>query len=91
MARCIIFIRSRPLSLLCPHHPALSSASSVSAKLLRQGHELNRFSLDTKSRGLQFAADGSLTLYVQRERPSEERVANWLLASLEPLGDLIAL
>ncbi|MGC1178569.1 MAG: DUF1214 domain-containing protein [Methyloceanibacter sp.] len=41
-------------------------------------NEINRFSVGTKSRQLSFAADGSLTIYVQKERPGEERVANWL-------------
>lgn len=46
-------------------------------------NELNRFSLGTKSNGLRFAADGSLTIYVQTARPSEDKVANWLPAPQE--------
>ncbi len=46
-------------------------------------NELARYSVGTKSRGLDFAANGSLTLYVQHERPSEEKMANWLPAPLE--------
>ncbi len=41
---------------------------------------LNRYSLGTKSEGLRFEADGSLTIYVQNARPSEDKVANWLPA-----------
>jgi len=44
---------------------------------------LDRYSLGTKSQELDFAANGSLTLYVQHDRPSEERLANWLPAPLE--------
>lgn len=46
-------------------------------------NELDRNSVGTKSQGLDFAADGSLTLYVQHEHPSEERMANWLPAPLD--------
>ncbi|MGH6832570.1 MAG: DUF1254 domain-containing protein, partial [Methyloceanibacter sp.] len=40
----------------------------------------NRFSLGTKSEGLSFEPDGSLVIYVQRERPEADKVANWLPA-----------
>lgn len=45
---------------------------------------LNRFSLGTKNKDLTYGPDGSLTIYVQHERPSADRVANWLPA---PKGD----
>ncbi|MFK0378350.1 DUF1254 domain-containing protein [Pandoraea sp. NPDC090278] len=41
-------------------------------------NELNRFSLGTKNKDLKYAADGSLTLYVQNRRPSDDKVSNWL-------------
>jgi len=41
---------------------------------------LNRFSLGTKSKGLRFEPDGSLVIYVQKERPEADKVANWLPA-----------
>lgn len=44
-------------------------------------NELNRFSLGTKSKGLRFDADGSLVIYVQKERPeADNKVSNWLPA-----------
>jgi hypothetical protein len=43
-------------------------------------NEIKRFSLGTKNRTLQFAADGSLTLYVQADPPPEAQRANWLPA-----------
>ena len=46
-------------------------------------NELDRFSIGTKSGELAYAANGSLTLYVQHERPSEERIVNWLPAPVE--------
>lgn len=43
-------------------------------------NEIGRHAVGTRSRGLRYAEDGSLTLYVQRERPEEEHLANWLPA-----------
>ncbi|QJE98829.1 DUF1254 domain-containing protein [Luteolibacter luteus] len=46
---------------------------------------INRFSVGTKNKDLKFAADGSLTIYVQAEEPQDpEQRANWLPA---PKGD----
>jgi hypothetical protein len=45
---------------------------------------LNRFSLGTKNKDLKYGPDGSLTIYVQHERPSADQVSNWLPA---PKGD----
>jgi hypothetical protein len=41
---------------------------------------LDRYSVGTKSGELTLSPDGSLTIYVQHDRPSEERVPNWLPA-----------
>lgn len=41
-------------------------------------NELNRYSLGTKNKNLQFDADGSLTLYVQNTSPGESKKNNWL-------------
>jgi hypothetical protein len=43
-------------------------------------NEINRYSLGTKNRRLQYSADGSLTIYVQSEPPADERHSNWLPA-----------
>ena len=46
---------------------------------------INRFSVGTKNKDLKFAADGSLTIYVQAEAPTDPvQRANWLPA---PGGD----
>ena len=47
-------------------------------------NEIDRFSLGTKSKELRFAADGSLTIYVQKDQPDADQVSNWLPA---PDGD----
>ena len=39
---------------------------------------INRYSLGDRSQGLQYGADGSLTVYVQAEDPGEARRSNWL-------------
>lgn len=48
-------------------------------------NDMNRFSVGTKNKDLKTASDGSLTIYVQAERPSDPaQRANWLPA---PKGD----
>ena len=42
--------------------------------------ELERYSLGTKNKTLKLDADGSLTIYVQAEPPTEAQRANWLPA-----------
>jgi hypothetical protein len=41
---------------------------------------LDRFSLGTKSKGLHFEPDGSLVIYVQKDRPDADKLSNWLPA-----------
>ena len=48
-------------------------------------NKINRFSVGTKNKDLKFAADGSLTIYVQADEPKDPaQRANWLPA---PKGD----
>jgi hypothetical protein len=48
-------------------------------------NSINRFSIGTKNKDLKFDSDGSLTIYVQSEAPTDPaRRANWLPA---PKGD----
>ncbi|SEP32955.1 Uncharacterized conserved protein [Rhodospirillales bacterium URHD0017] len=46
---------------------------------------IGRYSIGDRTPGLQKAADGSLTLYLQRERPDGERATNWLPAPSGPM------
>lgn len=46
---------------------------------------LGRYAIGDRTEGLQKSADGSLTLYLQRERPEGERAANWLPAPAGPM------
>lgn len=43
-------------------------------------NDIKRYSLGTKSKNLKYNDDGSLTLYIQKESPSEELKNNWLPA-----------
>lgn len=46
---------------------------------------IGRYAIGDRTQGLQKAADGSLTIYLQRERPDGERAANWLPAPSGPM------
>jgi hypothetical protein len=48
-------------------------------------NQIGRYAIGDRTGGLQKAADGSLTLYLQHERPQGERLANWLPAPAGPL------
>ncbi len=41
-------------------------------------NDLNRYSLGTKNKDLQFNLDGSLTLYVSTQSPGEDKETNWV-------------
>ena len=43
-------------------------------------NEINRFSLGTKNDGLKYNKDGTLTIYIQSEKPSKDKINNWLPA-----------
>ena len=43
-------------------------------------NDLNRYSLGTKNKNLEFNPDGSLTLYASTRSPGEEKETNWLPA-----------
>jgi hypothetical protein len=50
-------------------------------------NEINRFSVGTKNRDLVYAADGSLTIYVQSKPPSDpSQRKNWLPAPAGPFS-----
>jgi hypothetical protein len=43
-------------------------------------NELDRFALGTRSKHLRYEPDGSLIIYVQKDRPDADKVSNWLPA-----------
>lgn len=56
-----------------------------SLTLYNEGHffnvnALNRYSLGTKNKTLQYNADGSLTLYAGEKSPGKDKESNWLPA-----------
>jgi hypothetical protein len=46
---------------------------------------IGRYSIGDRTPGLQKSADGSLTIYLQRERPEGKRATNWLPAPSGPM------
>jgi hypothetical protein len=47
-------------------------------------NEINRYSVGTKNTDLKYNQDGSLTIYIQHEKPDDSKQLNWLPA---PEGD----
>ncbi len=45
---------------------------------------IGRYTIGDRTQGLRKAPDGSLTLYLQHDRPDGERAANWLPAPVGP-------
>lgn len=43
-------------------------------------NDANRWAIRENMKGLKFDADGGLRIYIQTERPSEDKVSNWLPA-----------
>jgi hypothetical protein len=52
-------------------------------------NELKRYSLGTKNKALQFATDGSLTIYLQKDKPADNLVSNWLPTPAGPFATTI--
>jgi hypothetical protein len=50
---------------------------------------LNRFSLGTKNKSLQFGPDGSLTLYLGSQSPGKDKETNWIPAPTGPFSLLL--
>ncbi len=53
-------------------------------KFLLVANPINRYSIGDRTAGLQLAADGSLTIYMQHESPGLDKESNWLPS---PAGD----
>jgi hypothetical protein len=47
---------------------------------------IGRYAIGDRTQGLQKAPDGALTLYLQHDRPADERAANWLPAPAGPMS-----
>lgn len=43
-------------------------------------NEINRWAIRENTKGLKFDADGTLRVYIQAQRPSDDKVSNWLPA-----------
>lgn len=46
-------------------------------------NEIKRYSTGTKNQDLKFNADGSLTLFIQHQKPAADKAGNWLPAPAE--------
>ena len=51
---------------------------------LMHANELNRNVVGDRSAHLQYAEDGSLTIYLQHENPGGDKESNWLPTNMGP-------
>jgi len=68
-----------------PPAAAFWSVTMYDAEGYQVGNDLNRFAIGDRD-DIVFNADGSLDLWIQHERPADDRVANWLPAPTGPLA-----
>ncbi len=68
-----------------PPVAAFWSVTMYDAEGFQAANEINRFALGDRD-SLTYNADGSLDIYLQHERPSDDHVPNWLPAPLGSLG-----
>lgn len=47
-------------------------------KLYLVENPINRYSIGDRTPGLQYGADGSLTIYMQKDSPGADKESNWL-------------
>jgi hypothetical protein len=47
---------------------------------------IDRYSIGDRTEGLKYGADGSLTLYVQKDSPGADKESNWLPAPAGPMS-----
>lgn len=68
-----------------PPAGAFWSVTMYDAEGYQAANELHRFAIGDRD-DLVFNADGSLDLYLQHERPADDKVANWLPAPTGPIA-----
>ena len=56
------------------------SLSMYNEKRCFVDNPINRYSIGDRTPGLQYTSDGSLTVYIQRDSPGQEKESNWLPA-----------
>ncbi|AAW88129.1 Protein of unknown function (DUF1214) family [Aliivibrio fischeri ES114] len=49
-------------------------------------NDIKRYSIGTKNKGMKYNKDGSLTIYIQNEKPSEDKIGNWLPAPKDDIA-----
>lgn len=53
-------------------------------EVLLYANEIDRYAIGDRTRGLHYDDDGSLTIYIQHERPVDDKLSNWLPAPEGP-------
>lgn len=69
-------------------YPPVSQFWSLTMYIYRNAflaeNEIDRYSIGDRTKDLHYDSDGSLTIYIQHDRPQEDRICNWLPAPAEP-------
>jgi hypothetical protein len=87
-------VGSKPMTLTLPGNDMPPATSFWSLTMYSSGsfdlveNAINRYVISSTTTGLDYAQDGSLTIRLQNEKPSEANVPNWLPA---PVGDYFML
>jgi hypothetical protein len=87
-------VGSKPMTLTLPGDDMPPATSFWSLTMYSMGsfdlveNSISRYVISSTTTGLDHGQDGSLTIRIQNERPSEDNVANWLPA---PAGEYFLL
>ncbi|MBI4675628.1 MAG: DUF1254 domain-containing protein [Chloroflexi bacterium] len=63
-----------------PAVDAFWSLTMYDANQMMVDNPINRYSIGDRTAGLQYGADGSLEIYLQRDSPGQDKESNWLPA-----------
>jgi hypothetical protein len=82
-------VGSKPMVLTLPANDMPPATSFWSVTMYSMGsfdlvdNPIDRYLISSTSTGIDHTQDGSLTIHIQNERPSDDKVANWLPAPAE--------
>ncbi len=79
-------VGSKPMKLTLPGNDIPPATSFWSVTMYSMGtfdlvkNPIDRYMISSVTKGLDSSADGTTTIYIQHEKPSDDKVSNWLPA-----------